>query len=377
MANKIKIAHLVSSRTESLSGGDLVILNLLKYLDENKFVCWLGGFKEARRPGLSFMTKTAQQRDVKTFLIDSRGKFDFKSVRQLQQFILDNQIDILHCHGYKANVVGFLISRKMRIKKITTLHGWWYGKSPKLNLYNLLNYYVIRHFDKIIAVSEPIKTVLIKKRFPVDKLVYIPNGLDLECIQTADSQRIRKELSLIKDALIVGTAGRLSKEKGHKYLLAAIKDIPDVVLLIVGSGPLQKKLIEMTNKLKIKKRVIFTGFRHDVHDFIAAMDIFVLPSLSEGLPLALLEAMAAQKPVIASNVGGIPTVIKNKETGILIEPKNSDLLTKAIMGLLNNRELGRQMSINAKKLIEQDFSSESMAKKYEAIYLEVSKNKND
>lgn len=376
LADKIQIVHLVGSRRENLSGGDLVILNLLKYLDKNKFDPWIVSFYEMRKPGIPLIIEIARQRRIKTFLVSTRGKFDFEAIKQTQRFIIDNQIDILHCHGYKADVIGALASRGLNVKRVTTLHGWWIGKNLKLKFYNWLDHFAIRNFNKIIVVSEPMKKALIRRHFPLERVIYIPNGVDLDWIHSANGEQIRRELNLTKDMLIIGIVGRLGKEKGHKYLLMALKDIPNLVLLIIGNGPLEKQLKEMVVRLKIKERVIFLGFRHDVNNLIAAMDIFVLPSLSEGLPLALLEAMVAQKPIIASRVGGIPTVIKNQETGILVEPKNSSLLKEAIIHLSKDKSFTNQIAINAKKLVEHNFSLELATRRYEEIYLEITKDNN-
>ncbi|MBM3253452.1 MAG: glycosyltransferase family 4 protein [Candidatus Omnitrophica bacterium] len=371
--NRIKIAHILGSRLESLSGGDLVILNLLKYLNRNIFEPYVINFFEERRPGIPLMVKEARERGIKTFIVNAKGRFDLGTVRQIKRFIAENKIDIIHCHGYKADVICALLPKKLNIKKITTLHGWWIGKSIKLKFYNWLDHLAIRNFDKIMVVSEPMKIALIRRHFPLERVIYIPNGVDLDWIHSANGEQIREELNLTKDMFIIGIIGRLSKEKGHRYLLMALKDIPSAVLLIIGNGPLEKQLKKMAVRLKIKERVIFLGFRHDVNSLIAAIDIFVLPSLTEGLPLALLEAMAAEKPIIASNVGGIPNVIKDGETGILIKPKNPTLIEKAIIQLIDKKDFAHQIASNAKKLVEDSYSLKATTKRYEEVYFEVLK----
>lgn len=368
---KINVAHFLSSRIENLSGGDLVILNLLKRLDGGRFDSWIICFNEERNPGEPLIIKTARSRGIKTFMIDTRGRFDPRPINNLRTFIRENKIDVLHCHGYKADVIGILASKGTGIKKITTFHGWWIGRSPKLNFYNWLDIYAMKRFDRIIVVSDPMMEVLKNSGVPEAKLLCIPNCVDIDEVGKAAGNIAKEELRLPDNKIIIGIAGRLSGEKGHKYLFSAIKDIEGVILLVVGNGPLEQRLKYLAEALRISDKVVFAGFRPNVTDYIAAMDIFVLPSLTEGLPLALLEAMAAAKPVIASEVGGIPTVIENRKTGLLVTPRNPDLLKKAILSLINDRNMAKELALNARKLAEIRFSLEKMTESYEKIYSEV------
>lgn len=369
--HRIKIAHFLGSRIENLSGGDLVILNLLKRLDADKFDPWIVCFNEERNPGPPLIIRTAQLRGIKTFMINTKGRFDFGAVKSLRKFILENEIDVLHCHGYKADVVGFLASRHTRVKRVATLHGWWVGRNLKTNFYNWLDHLVIKNYDKVITVSEPMKESLEGKGVPKAKLLCIPNGIDMPEANREEGNRIREEIGLPIGKIVLGTVGRLSKEKGHEYLISAIKDIDNVILLIVGNGPLETKLTGLAIKLKIEDKVVFAGFKPNIYDYISMMDIFVLPSLTEGLPLALLEAMASKKPVIASEVGGIPTVIKDGETGVFIKPKDTVSLKEAIIRLIRDRGLAGKIGFNAKEFVERNFSLEKMAENYEKVYLEV------
>lgn len=371
---KIRITHLISSRPESFYGGDIVILNLLRYLDKRRFDFQVVSFEERKHADIPLLIKEAQRSGIDAALVPSRGKFDFRTVRELHRLLIENQAQILHAHGYKADFIGHLASKDLKVKKITTLHGWWLGKSLKLKFYNLLDYWAIYRFDKVIAVSEPIREALIKKRFSEDKVTYIPNGVDFERIRTADGQRIRDELKIDKSAIVIGTVGRLSKEKGHKYLLEATKDLPHIILLIVGGGPLQNQLENYADVLGIKERVIFTGFRQDTYDFIAAMDIFALPSLSEGIPLVILEAASLGKPIVASSVGGIPTVLKNKETALLVEPKDAAELSQAIKRLIEDRNLKEEIGLKAQRLCREHFSAEIMAQEYAKVYEAIIEN---
>jgi len=366
---KIRIAHFLSSRLETLAGGDLVILNLIKYLDREKFESSIVCFHESRYPGLPLIIKIAQERAINTRMIEVKGRFDLSAVSKMRKFLRSEKIDILHCHGYKADVIASLIPKNIRPKTVTTLHGWWIGSSLKLKFYDWLDLMAIRDFDGIVTVADHIKEELLRKGFSPGKIECIPNGVDVKKANSCNGSKVRDELKIASDSTVIGIAGRLNKEKGHEFLLRSLVNLTNVILLIVGTGPLEKKLMALADKLNMRQRTIFAGFKNDACDYIAAMDIFVLPSLSEGLPLALLEAMAASKPVIASNVGGIPKVVDGKNTGLLVEPKNVPELGKAISKLMSDREFAVLLAKNGRNFVENNYSLTITTRKYEELYL--------
>lgn len=368
---KIKIAHFLSGSIEYLAGGDLVVLNLLKRLNGDRYDPWVICFNEARNPGEPLIISKAGLMGVKTFMINAGGLFDVGTVKRLKEFVVKNRIDILHCHGYKADVIGSLICKYGGMRKVTTLHGWWTGASLKLKLYNFLDIIAIRKFDKIVAVSRPIMDGLLKGGIPPDRLVYVENGVEVDRLDKSGAGKVRKELQLPEGTTILGMTGRLSKEKGHKYLFSAIQNMENVIIIVVGSGPLESRLKKLAENLNITKKVVFVGFKTNVNDYLAAMDIFLLPSLTEGLPLSLLEAMAAEKPIIASQVGGIPTVIEDRKTGLLVKPRDPVALKKAISTFIEDKDLAVRLALNARNLAVERFSLEKMAKTYESLYLDV------
>lgn len=368
---KIKIAHLLSGSIEYLAGGDLVVLNLLKRLDGDKFDPWVICFNEVRNPGEPLIIRTAGLMGVKTFMINAGGIFDVGTVKRLKEFVITNRIDILHCHGYKADVIGSLVCKHGGTRKVTTLHGWWTGASLKLKLYSLLDIIAIRNFNKIIAVSRPIMDGLLKGGIPLDRLVCIENGVEVHGLDKSGARKVRKELQIPEGTTILGMTGRLSKEKGHKYLFSAIQNMENVIMIVVGSGPLESRLKKLAEDLNITKKVVFVGFKTNVNDYLAAMDIFLLPSLTEGLPLSLLEAMAAEKPIIASQVGGIPTALEDRKTGLLVKPKDPVALKKAITTFIEDKDLAASLALNARNLAVKRFSLGKMTKTYESLYLDV------
>jgi glycosyltransferase involved in cell wall biosynthesis len=204
----------------------------------------------------------------------------------------------------------------------------------------------------------------------------IDNGIALERFEKpVETKKMKNQLGFEEKTRIIGTIGSLVVEKGHIYLLEAARQILDVVkdlkFLVIGDGPLRKPLEEKSEELGIKKHVIFMGQRKDIPELLMAMDIFVLPSIKEGLPIALLEAMAAKRPVIATRVGAISKVIENKDIGILVEPKDIAGLRDAIVNLINDPGRRDLLAEEGFSRVRMDFSSDEMGKQYLKLYKEI------
>jgi glycosyltransferase involved in cell wall biosynthesis len=235
----------------------------------------------------------------------------------------------------------------------------------------------IRFFDRIVAVSDEVKKDMVKHKIPEVKIRVIDNGIALERFEKqVATGRMKTQLGLEERTRVIGTVGSLVVEKGHLYLLEAARPILDIVkdlkFLIIGDGPLRKLLEEKSEELGIKKHLIFAGQRKDIPELLMAMDIFVLPSIKEGLPMALLEAMAAKRPVIATRVGAIPKVIENKDIGALVEPKDILGLRDAMMSLINDPDRMNLLARRGFDRVYSDFSSDQMGKHYLELYKEIS-----
>jgi protein-tyrosine-phosphatase len=186
---------------------------------------------------------------------------------------------------------------------------------------------------------------------------------------------VRRELGIDPKAIVIGTAGRLSPVKGHSSLLRAacliLQRRPDARFLIVGSGPLHDALVEQASRLGIAGACVFTGPQHDAHELIAAMDVFVLPSLAEGIPMALLEAMALGTPVVATAVGGVPEVIEDRVSGMLVAPGDEQGLADACLHAMTDREWSSMAAARARRLINERFSHEGSGRALLAAYRSV------
>ncbi len=368
----MRVLQLISSK--GLFGAERVVLELSKSLQKTRS-CHpvVGIIKNEYNPHIETVDE-ARANNIDTVVFPCRSQFDLGVIASIRTFIRDNDIDVVHCHGYKSNFYGLLAS-KGNIATVTTNHNWL--KSHwKLKIYCFLDSLWIRYFGRIVAVSEEVKADMLKYMVPEEKIRVIDNGIDLERFnREISTENLRKEFGLNGDSKIIGTIGSLGHEKAHINLLKAARGVIEVHksvrFLIVGDGPLREYLREEAVSLGIEDHIIFPGYRKDIPELLSLMDIFVLPSIKEGLPMVLLEAMAAKKPVIATRVGAVPKVITHNISGLLIEPGDINELKKSIIELISSDSKAVQISPLGYQKVKESFSSEVMAGEYISLYKEL------
>jgi glycosyltransferase involved in cell wall biosynthesis len=368
----MRILHLISS--VGLFGAERVAVELSKSLKKT-YHCEpvLGVIRNVYNPHEEILEE-AKRNGIDYAVFACRSPLDLRLALSIRAFIKKDRIDVIHCHGYKSNFYGLLAS-KGQVPSVTTNHNWLTAHW-KLKTYCLLDSLWIRFFDRIVAVSNEVKKDMLRYKIPREKIRVIDNGISLERFEKrVEARRMKTQLGFEEKTRVIGSIGSLVIEKGHIYLLEAAKQILDVVkdvkFLIIGDGPLRQTLEEKSEGLGIKRNVIFLGQRKDVPELLMAMDIFVLPSVKEGLPIALLEAMAAKRPIVATRVGAIPKVIENKRIGVLVEPKDTIGLRDAIINLLNDPVRMSLLARGGFDRIYTDFSSDKMGKQYLELYEEI------
>ncbi|MFA6357555.1 MAG: glycosyltransferase family 4 protein [Candidatus Omnitrophota bacterium] len=320
------------------SGGELV----------EKFV--LSGIKHIQVP-----LKTKSEISPKIIL----------SFLKLKKLMRVNNIDLVHSNSRTTQVLGNLLSRSRGVVHIFTCHGFF---KPKLSR---------RLFpcwgEAVIAISQEVKEHLIfDLKLPECKISVINNGIDVKNFgDFSQRDNLRKKLG-VNDQFLVGIIARLSDVKGHIYLIRAMPEILKsfalVKLLIIGEGKMKTTLVKEVDRLGIKDSVLFIDQASETRDMLSAMDIFIMPSLQEGLGLALMEAMAQGLAVVGSRVGGIKTLIQDKVNGLLVNPQDSAMLAEAIITLLKDSRMRRDLGLNARKFIMGNFSNEKMVEGTELIY---------
>jgi len=290
------------------------------------------------------------------------------SLFQLTKIVREEEIDVIHANTRVTQVLACLLSKSMHKPFVSTCHGFF-----KKRLFRRL---FPCWGKKVIAISESVRDHLIQDFHREEKNIkVIHNGIDIEKFKPqshkATKSQMKEKLGL-KDAPVVGIVARLSDVKGHIYLIEAMKTVlekvPTAQLLIVGSGKMQNELLNLTASFKIEKSVKFIPSVSDTKEVLSAMDIFVMPSLNEGLGLGLMEAMASGLAVVGSYVGGIKTLIQDGHTGILVRPKQVKELSDAIILLLLDEEKRRCLGNNAQIFIGSNFSIEKMAEETAWVY---------
>jgi glycosyltransferase involved in cell wall biosynthesis len=254
-----------------------------------------------------------------------------------------------------------------------------YTRDKKIHR-RMINRYLARYTDKVVAVSGAVRKDIIKyDGLAAGKVDVIRNGVNIERFSNIDCSALKSELNIAPGVPVIGTVGRLTLQKGQKFLLESISKLkdkfPGIVLLVVGDGPLRVELEDYAEKIRIRNNVKFLGVRRDIPELLSAMDIFVLPSLWEGLTNALIEAMAAGKPVIATDIPQIREIVDSGNYGILVPVKQSDAIAQAVEQLLNDTPLAGDYGRAAYKRASSAFSIDDTVKKYTKLYENILEGK--
>lgn len=369
MEQKIKVLQLISSA--GFFGAEKVILSLAKRCNTMGINCTVGIFHNRHSPNLEIARKASEQ-NIETVIFDCKGKFDIHLIRKLRCFLREREISVVHSHGYKTNFYALFCALNTGVKKVATCHNW-VGESKKMILYKRLDQLLLTYFDTVVAVSRSLQKEMVKNMIPEKKIKIIPNGIEInEYCSYRDTFALKDSFGITQDECVIGTVGRLTEEKGHIFLLNAfaqiVSEIPKVKLIIVGDGPLRESLTRMAANLHINENVIFCGKRDDISSLLRIMDVFVLPSLTEAMPLALLEAMASERPVVASSVGEIPYMVENGVSGLLVHPADTAQLKLAIIRLLKDRKFASMLAHECAKTVSERYTAERMARDYFRCY---------
>ena len=252
------------------------------------------------------------------------------------------RVDLIHSHGYRADVFGVVAAKMLGLPIVSTCHGY-VATDRRLGLYNRLDLVALRRFDRVIAVSDQLRTELIGHGVDPRRVQTVVNAIGDD--RRPDRDRLRIEVRLrhgiASHEILFGFVGRLGQEKGLAYLVDALASLGDgrIKLLLVGDGPQRTSLQDAVLRAGVGDKVLFVGFQDDPGGWYPAMDIFVLPSLTEGTPMVLLEAMSSGLPVIATAVGGMPSIVTDLDNGLLIPPADATRLARAMSALATDHGL--------------------------------------
>jgi len=318
---------------------------------------------------------------------------DWFAIFEIAKILKKERPDIIHLNSSKAGFIGALSAvianfqlktyNLKPIRVVFTAHGWVFNPTNKLS-WLVRQCYIIFHkiaclfTDKVICVSEHDHDLALQYDVcEPEKLVTIHNGIDTN-MKFLSKKEARKKISeklttlnlkLKTNHLWVGSIGRLVKEKNYETFIEATKLIPNAYFFIIGEGPELNKLKVESLKFKVNNRLFFIPPSGDDAQYLKAFDIFAMSSIKEGLPYILLEAMAAKLPIVITEAGGMPELIKNHENGLMVAQKNPEALARAISGLIQNPTIAKELSQRAKEIVIEKFSLKDMINKTKREYL--------
>lgn len=355
-----------------LLGAERVVIELAQQLPEFSYHPIIGLPVEIGQP-IPALSETAENLGLQVKHFPIRHAFDFSIIKKIREYVKEENIDIIHSHGYREDMYAYFARKSTKL--VATNH-LWKRTTLKLKIYAWLDALLLRKFDHVIAVSDEILLDMKNSGISPRKMNMISNGINIQRCQIEETKKESKKiLNIAEDKLVLVTISSLTPEKGIKVALDAvgqlIKNYPNILLLIVGDGRDSEYLKQYSKDTNLSNHVTFLGRREDVNRLLNAADIYLIPSFKEGLPISLLEAMAAGKPVIATAVGQVPEVISS-DVGVLIKSGSLSELTSSIKRLIDDEAMRKKLSFNASQHIKENYSSNRMTKENVAIYKSVS-----
>jgi glycosyltransferase involved in cell wall biosynthesis len=367
--NKIRILETI--RQGQIGGGESHLLSLVENLDKSRFEPVVLSFTDGP------MVDRLKQMGIQTEVIYTEKPFDISKWKKVKQFIQSNHISLVHAHGTRANSNVFWATRKLKLPLVYTIHGWSFhdDQQPLIRKIRVMGEQLLTNRSDVnISVSASNQQTG-KRYFSHFNSVVINNGIDQKKFDpTRNFKNVRQELNIAPDTTLVLFVARFIHQKQPLKLIEAFAQAqqqnPKLQLLMVGDGDQKPTALQLVKDLHIENKVIFEPFRQDVPDVLAAADIFVLPSLWEGLPIGLLEAMAMGKAIIGTQVDGTSEVIRHNENGLLIATDDlAGNLSQALLAMASNANLRQQLGNAAQQTISETYSAANMTKEIEAIYL--------
>ena len=381
-SRKIRIMHLNSCF--GYDGPSRGIIGQTKYMNMAKFQPVFCEIKPTRHSGL---INTITGMGCEHISLCKNKAYDVSIILKIVLLLKSRRIDVLNTHNALACWYGNIAAKIAQIPVVFTLRNnqrqnyrLLLRKKPFYETARALDCVTMRAADKVVAVSKRLERFYIKnERIPPKKIITINNAIDFEPIRQYDKKRIRisvrKKIGCMDDTIVVGIVGDLVERKGHACLIEAarrvLKENENAIFLIIGDGPLKAELIEKTNEHSIFNKFVFTGQIKNVFPYVAAMDIFILPSFAEGISRALMESMAMGLPSVCSAIDGNIEAVHDGETGFLFPVNDHDSLARKLLFLMENKEVRKGMGKKARAWAEEKFDMKNLARAYEKLYLEL------
>lgn len=372
VSKPIRILHLIASNF--VGGPEKQILHHALDLQNSDFEVWVGSFRD--QPGKAAILQQAEEHGLRTYESLSSGRFDPRAVFELASFLKRQKIQLLCTHGFKANTVGALAKNVAGVPQIAFCRGWT-AETLRVRAYEALERRFLALADRIICVSEAQAEYFATKHLLQPRISVVHNAM-LDSIDTSaefDREAAKTELGFSPTTLLIGAVGRLSVEKGQRYLVEAapglLREFRDLKIVLLGEGRERENLESQVKRLGLENVVVLPGFHTNVARWMQAFDVLANCSLTEGIPNAVLEALAVGTPVVATAVGGVPELIKDRETGLLVAAGSTEALARGLAELLRDSSLASKLGQAGREWVRTRFSASVQRDSFLEAYRQI------
>ena len=367
----MKILHVIDS--EGLYGAEVMLLNLVAEQKKLGHQCAIVNTRPCP-PHEQSIESEAKKMGLDFYIFPLKAGLDIAGALKIIRFAFSHRYMLIHSHGYKSNILfGFMPKFVRKLPMVSTIHGWTstIGFS-KIKIYEWLDILSLRFVNAVVVVNKAMLLHANLQKSRKIKPTVINNGIPLLDFSIHEELINNEIISFCDQSFTIGAIGRLSKEKGFSHLIEAfnqiIKNGVEAKLIIIGEGKERNSLEALVEKYGLNGRVHMPGYLEYAKNYMQCFDIFAMPSLTEGLPITLLEAMQAKVPIVATEVGGIPDVLHDGKAGLLVPPCNPEALAEAVNRLHRNKKLADNLVNAAYQIVAEQFSSKSMVLGYLDLY---------
>jgi glycosyltransferase involved in cell wall biosynthesis len=368
MAKKINVLQFICPT--GFYGAERWVLAIANNLAPDAARCDLAVTEESESQNLEIVR---QYPDIegKAFKIPMKSRFDLAGISKLCDLIREREIDIIHTHGYKSDILGLIAAKRCGIKCVSTPHGFGEPSTWKLKQFIRLGKFCLRFCDKVVPLSQQLLDECIEAGVPDKKLQYVQNGVDLKEVE---EHRLTKTTQVKdnNDERIIGFIGQMIPRKKVDHILEIFdrlhKKHPNIRLQLLGDGESRAELEQQAKQLSSVDKIEFLGFRNDRLEKLKNFDLFVMSSSDEGIPRCLMEAIAMETPVSAYNIPGIDQLLSHNETALLASYGDKDTLLEYWEQLLFDHELSTKLAKQGREFVLENFSAERMSREYMDIF---------
>ena len=352
-------------------GAERWVLALANNINRDDVVCDLAVTRESPDQDLSVAEYYPRDDGQQVHYLDMHGRFDFRVVGRLCEVIRNNQIDVIHTHGYKSDILGLLAAKRAGIACVSTPHGFSGKVGFKLATFIRFGTHMLRYFDRVVPLSEELMGDMKRFKVPDSKTSFIRNGVDLTEIDAALASLPEDKIT-DKDSRIIGFIGQMIPRKGIPDLIEVFDQLyqqeKGLRLQLLGDGSQRKELEHQAAELSSVNAVEFLGFRSDRLELLSKFSLFVMTSSLEGIPRCMMEAMAVSVPVVAYDIPGVDQLVEHGKTGLLAPFGDKAALAACCKQVLGDPELAATLSRNAREMVNARYSAARMASEYEVLF---------